>query len=102
MTQEQQPKTVVFNKDVEELRKQILSLWEDRETGEITLREKIRTLAYKVEQSGIPTNMVSSTVIRMFRANKSLQMYISNTLESKYKRKYTIQEIVTGVTNFIE
>ena len=99
MTQEQQPKTVVFNKDVEELRKQILSLWEDRETGEISLREKIRTLAYEVEKSGTPTNKVSSTIIRMFKANFQLGIYIAHTLDRKYKRQYTIQEILSSDRN---
>ncbi len=95
-TEKQEQKTIIFNKNVETLRKEIIELWEKRELGDISLREKIRTLAYEIEQTGIPTNKVSSTMIRMFKANIILGEYIAHTLDKKYKRQYTIQEILSG------
>jgi hypothetical protein len=92
----------VHEEPIQATKKEILRLWNDRETGDIGLRENIRKLAYQLEETGIPTNLISSKIKELFKANKSLCDYIHHTLEDKYKRKYTRSQIESPDSNTIE
>lgn len=85
-----------LNDQIKSTKNEILKLWNERENNDISLREQIRKLAYQLEESGIETNLISSKIIDMFGANQQLKEYIAHTLDSKYKLKYTRNQILSG------
>lgn len=91
-----------LNEQIKATKNEILRLWNERENNDISLREQIRKIAAQVEETGIPSNMVGSTVIRMFGSNQSLKEYIDHTLDSRYKLKYNRQQILSGDNVSIE
>jgi hypothetical protein len=97
---------VRLKEQIQATKREILRLWNERENNDISLREHIRKLADQLVESGIKENLVSTEIIRMFGASGTqnrLQRYIADTLEGKYKRKYSRDEIVrSGTISVIE
>lgn len=94
-----------LDQEIKATKNKILELWNERENNDISLREHIRKLAYQLEETReYENNRISTEIIKMFSASKPLQVYISETLDQKYKRKYERLEIVSSstLTNNIE